>query len=87
MTCQPDSRSCCLSPAGVTQPPLADYVFFLMNHLFIHLFTDHLLGARQCSTKLLVLKISDFFFFFFFLGPHPRHVEFPRLGIEPTPQQ
>ena len=23
-----------------------------------------------------------FFFFFFFLGPHPQHMEFPRLGVE-----
>ena len=23
-----------------------------------------------------------FFIFFFFLGPHPRHIEFPRLGVE-----
>ena len=23
-----------------------------------------------------------FFFFAFFLGPHPQHMEFPRLGVE-----
>ena len=24
----------------------------------------------------------SFFFFFFFLGPHPRHMEVPRLGVK-----
>ena len=28
------------------------------------------------------LVIFFFFFFFVFLGPHPRHMEVPRLGVE-----
>ena len=27
-------------------------------------------------------KILSFFLFFGFLGPHPRHVEVPRLGVK-----
>ena len=28
------------------------------------------------------MQSLPFFFFFFFLGPHPRHMEVPRLGVE-----
>ena len=30
---------------------------------------------------------KDTFFFFFFFWQHPQHVEIPRPGIEPAPQQ
>ena len=29
---------------------------------------------------------NAFFFLFVFLGPHPQHKEFPRLGVESEPQ-
>lgn len=35
---QPDSGSCCLRPAGITQSPLADYIFSFLNHSFIYSF-------------------------------------------------
>ena len=41
------------------------------------------------TTPLLFFLFSFFLFFFFFcfLGPHPRYMEVPRLGIELEPQQ
>ena len=32
----------------------------------------------------LILRMNDFFFFWSFvlLGPHPRHMEVPRLGVQ-----
>ena len=32
--------------------------------------------------SLLKLSLLIFFFFFGFLGPHPRHMEVPRLGVQ-----
>ena len=75
---------------------LACFVFFLSNltpHLF-HIFLILLfLVLSWCS--YICLCFFFFFFFFFFLGPHPRHVEVPRLWVKllwlwctrwPTPQ-
>ena len=33
-------------------------------------------------TFLFFLSFLFFFLFFCFLGPHPRHMEVPRLGVE-----
>lgn len=42
---------------------LGDYIFPLLNHLLIHLFVDHFLGAKQHSNKFLCTKAkpSDLF--------------------------
>ena len=55
--------SCCLRPTGVTQPPLVDYIFPLMDCLLIHMFVDHFHGAKQCSNEFLCAKAkpSDLF--------------------------
>ena len=37
------------------------------------------------SNFFLQSFIFYFFSFFVFLGPHPQHMEFPRLGVEPEP--
>ena len=39
-------------------------------------------GYLSCCTTRELLTFAKFFFFFVFLGPHPRHTEFPRLGVE-----
>ena len=51
-------------------------------------------SAMDCVIKLLLFvnlivykmvsqyTISFFFFLFFLLGPHPQHMEVPRLGVE-----
>ena len=36
------------------------------------------------NTKGTGLSLS-FFFFSYFLGPHPQHMEVPRLGVESEP--
>ena len=38
----------------------------------------------NCSLTVKSSRLSFFFlsFFFIFLGPHPQHMEVPRLGIE-----
>ena len=45
--------------------------------------------CRASKTELLTHAIFFFFFFLVFLGPHPEHMEVPRLGIkselEPQP--
>ena len=46
-----------------------------------------LLGTRLSPYRILYLFIHHFslnwiLFFFFFLGPHPRHMEVPRLGVK-----
>ena len=33
------------------------------------------------AKKFLEMEFFLFSFFFFFLGPHPRHMEVPRLGV------
>ena len=36
-----------------------------------------------CHTEKKILRLFFFFFFFLvFLGPHPQHMEVPRLGVE-----
>ena len=40
-------------------------------------------GARELSkASFIYLFIYFFFFLFWFLGPHPWHMEVPRLGVE-----
>ena len=34
------------------------------------------------SFVILVIRFFFFFFFLVFLGPHPRHMEVPRLGVK-----
>ena len=34
------------------------------------------------TTETKQMKKLDFFFFLVFLGPHPQHMEVPRLGVE-----
>ena len=53
----------------------------------------HALERIWLKTSFLVVHLSPILFFFFvFLGPHPWHVEVPRLGVnqsyscQPTPQ-
>ena len=36
----------------------------------------------QSEVGLRVCISFSFFFFFVFLGPHPRHMEVPRLGVQ-----
>ena len=46
---------------------------------------DSLVGhtPQSLSTKSQAPKAEFFFFFFLvFLGPHPQHMEVPRLGVE-----
>ena len=47
---------------------------------------ENLLDAKFliiCNTKnILFLNKIFIFYFFVFLGPHPWHMEIPRLGIE-----
>ena len=38
--------------------------------------------GEACNLSWCSGKLANIFFFFFFLGPHPRHVELPRLGVE-----
>ena len=41
-----------------------------------------IVGLRLGRTFTFYLGLFfSFFFFFVFLGPHPRHVEVPRLGV------
>ena len=54
--------------------------------------TRYKLHRFICSCPVLLAPLAEetvfphciFFFFlcFFFLGPHPRHMEIPRLGVE-----
>ena len=39
-------------------------------------------GQIQIRVVLGNVIITYCLFFFFFLGPHPRHMEVPRLGVE-----
>ena len=77
-------------------------VFFCLTHCllmaqikhrtsfpFVHVL-NFIISSSQ-SSRTLELK-TNFLSFFFLLGPHPRHIEVPRLGVElgcscqPTPQ-
>ena len=43
---------------------------------------QHWAGGCTLHTRD-IQKLSDSFFFFFsFLGPHPQHMEVPRLGVK-----
>ena len=42
----------------------------------------HLFGAMQTSFHFNPCETPLSFSFFFFLGPHPWHMEVPRLGVE-----
>ena len=37
------------------------------------------------GSSVIFFNVILFFFFFGFLGPHPRHVEVPRLGVSSEP--
>ena len=38
---------------------------------------------KSLAKRSLLFRLLFFFFSFFgFLGPHPRHIEFPRLGVQ-----
>ena len=40
-------------------------------------------GVKTISGNIFITKhFTEFFFLFCFLGPHPWHVEVPRLGVE-----
>ena len=34
------------------------------------------------SVPTIGVRLRNFFFFFCFLGPHPQHMEVPKLGVE-----
>ena len=38
--------------------------------------------AAELSFQFLISIAIFFFFFFVFLGPHPKHMKVPRLGVE-----
>ena len=38
--------------------------------------------AAEASIYLVIAFLKKFFCFFVFLGPHPWHMEVPRLGVE-----
>ena len=54
-----------------------------LHHL---LFVDFFFFGHTCSMgKFLGQEMQTFYFFallLFFLGPHPRHMKVPRLGVE-----
>ena len=61
--------------------------FFIPAMVNVSLFTLRPHSGRQAEGRqvLLILLLLFFFFFFVFLpflGPHPWHIEVPRLGIE-----
>ena len=61
---------------------------FYELYIAFALFKKHML--RVCIILKLLFGYQTFFFFpskknfffFVFLGPHPRHMEVPRLGVE-----
>ena len=50
---------------------------YVCVYTYVHMHT-HILFPSQCG------KVSSVaaFFFLVFLGPHPQHMEVPRLGVE-----
>ena len=50
-----------------------------MCHLSFQIIYPVLPGSRPSEFKPLCLA---FMIFFFFLGPHPQHMEVPRLGVK-----
>ena len=79
--CLPFTQSTCawvlsseLSPTSL----LFQKTLIYWGHFFLGLFFLH---QKEVSWDF---GMTQFFFFFFlvFLGPHPRHMEVPRLGVE-----
>ena len=42
----------------------------------------HMYFKNNFDTLMVISLFFSFFLFFFFSGPHPWHMEIPRLGIE-----
>ena len=53
------------------------YLFFFFNHLFDSIGNLKILFCREA-----ILDFILFIYLFRFLGPHPQHIEVPRLGIK-----
>ena len=65
--------------------------FPILHHIFQDFFQNLLtwqvmgLGYSTLGRRDVLVHFAVFyslFFFFFFLGPHPRHIEIPRLGVK-----
>ena len=46
-----------------------------------HLLSEALSRCEHKASRHIV-TLKAFLFSFFFLGPHPRHMEVPRLGVQ-----
>ena len=42
----------------------------------------YITASKFSKIKQYVIFFVVFVFFFYFLGPHPQHMEVPRLGVE-----
>ena len=69
------------SPNPVLNLLLTFFPFLTPSHFFLSLsFQKDSFGRASVSTRTGFLSLSLFFFFFAFLGPHPQHMDVPRLG-------
>ena len=59
-----------------------DSVFYRLYAIKSHYKTMSTISYAIEYILIAHLFLSLSLFFFFFLGPHPRHMEVPRLGVE-----
>ena len=63
-------------------PKLHNYSFLLETPPFHSRPTHSWFSSSPPGTPQSYLSLRLFFFFLLFLGPHPQHMEVPRLGVQ-----
>ena len=59
-----------------------NWIFFMcLLAIFMSLFVNLLFFSTYIFSSILDYMLFIYFYFFPFLGPHPRHMEVPRLGV------
>ena len=64
----------------VTSDSDFNYIYPFCSHLFSKSIT-YILLKNYLKVHPMTLSISEKCILFYFLGPHPRHMEVPRLGV------